>query len=48
MKAISERSKEWIDGFTYYYTNQDYGLHNNLKGVEGVIEILKARNNFEK
>lgn len=48
MKAISERPKEWIDGFTDYYTNQGYGLYNNLKGIEGVIEVLNVRNNFEK
>lgn len=48
MKAISERPKGWIDGFTDYYTNQGYGLYNNLKGIEGIIEVLKARNIFEK
>lgn len=48
MKAIYERPKGWIDGFTDYYTNQGYGLHNNLKGIDGVIEVLKARNDFEK
>ncbi|WP_312811002.1 hypothetical protein [Sedimentibacter sp.] len=48
MKAVSERKKEWIDGFIDYYTNQGYGLYNNLKGIEGIIEILKARNIFEK
>lgn len=48
MKAISERPKEWIEGFTDYYTNQGYGLHNNLKGIEGVLEVLKVRNDFEK
>jgi hypothetical protein len=48
MKAISERPKEWIDGFIDYYTNQGYGLYNKLKGIEGVLEVLEARNNFEK
>ena len=48
MKVLSDRPKEWIDGFTDYYTNQGYGLHNNLHGVDGVMEILKSRNNFEK
>ncbi len=48
MKAVSERTKEWMDGFTDYYTNQGYGLHNNLKGTEGIIEILEARSIFEK
>lgn len=48
MKAIAERPKEWIDGFTDYYSNQGYGLYNNLKGIEGVIEVHKARSDFEK
>lgn len=48
MKVISERPKEWIDGFTDYYINQGYGLAKNLKGIDGVIEVLKARSELEK
>lgn len=48
IKAISERPKEWIDGFTDYYLNQGYGLNKKLKGLEGIIEVLQTRNNFEK
>lgn len=48
MKALSNRTKEWLDGFIDYYTNQGYGLHNNLHGIDGVMEILIARNCFEK
>lgn len=47
-RAIRERPKEWIDGFTYYYTNQGYGLYNNLKGLDGVMEILKERSRLER
>jgi hypothetical protein len=47
-RAIDERPREWIDGFTHYYTNQGYGLCNNLKGLDGVIEILKARSKLER
>lgn len=47
-KAVAERPKEWIDGFTHYYTNQGYGLCNNLKGLNGVIEILEARIKIER
>jgi adenylate kinase family enzyme len=47
-RVACERPKEWIDGFTYYYTNQGYGLYNNLKGLDGVIEILKARCRLER
>ncbi len=48
MKALSDRPKEWIDRFTAYYTNQGYGLHNNLHGIDGVMEVLRVRNSFEK
>lgn len=47
-RAACERPKEWLDGFTDYYTNQGYGLYNNLKGLDGIIEILKARSNLER
>lgn len=47
-KAVYERSKDWIDGFINYYTNQGYGLYNKLKGLDGVIEILKERIIIEK
>lgn len=46
-KVADERPKAWFEGFIDYYTNQGYGLGNDLKGVEGVIEILKARLAFE-
>jgi len=47
-KAICERPKEWVDGFTYYYTNQGYGLYNKLKGIDGIIQILKTRSKLER
>jgi uridine kinase len=46
-RAINERPKEWIEGFTDYYTNQGYGLYNNYTGLGGVMEILKARSNLD-
>lgn len=46
-KAISERPKEWFEGFTNYYTNQGYGLSNNLKGLEGVMKIIEERIRLE-
>lgn len=47
-KAISERPKEWFESFEDYYTNQGYGLDNNLKGLDGVISILKSRYRLEQ
>jgi nucleoside phosphorylase len=46
-RIICERPKEWLEGFIDYYTNQGYGLYNNLKGLDGVIQVLEARSNLE-
>jgi uridine kinase len=46
-KAICERPIEWVDGFINYYTNQGYGLSNNLKGLEGVMQVIEARGKLE-
>lgn len=47
-KAVCQRPKEWFDGFKYYYTNQGYGLDNNLEDLDGIVEILKARSKLER
>jgi hypothetical protein len=47
-KAVSERPKEWLNGFIDYYTNQGVGKHNQLKGLEGTVEVLKERSSFER
>lgn len=46
-KAICERTKEWFEGFTHYYTSQGYGLANNLRGLDGVVQVLEARRKLE-
>lgn len=46
-RIIRERPKEWFDGFIDYYTNQGYGLVNNLHGLDGTITILKERAKLE-
>ncbi|MBU3134910.1 hypothetical protein KPL39_01370 [Clostridium gasigenes] len=47
-RAVSERPKEWIDGFINYYTNQGYGLSNNLNGLDGVMQVFEARSKLER
>lgn len=47
-KIVNERTKEWLDSFIDYYTNQGYGLDNKLTGFKGVLEVYKFRYNLEK
>lgn len=47
-KAAEERPEEWLKFFIDYYTGQGYGRKHGLKGLEGTIEILKARQKLEK
>lgn len=47
-KAIKERPKEWSEGFIEYYTNQGYGKQQGYKGLEGTIQVLKARREWEE
>lgn len=46
-KAVTERPEEWFNGFVHYYTAQGYGLKNELSGLDGTIEVLKARQELE-
>lgn len=46
-KAVTERPEEWFNGFVHYYTAQGYGLKNALSGLDGTIEVLKARQELE-
>lgn len=46
-RIVGERPKEWFEGFKHYYTNQGYGLNNNLKELEGVIQVLEWRSRLE-
>lgn len=47
-KAIQERPREWSEGFIDYYTNQVYGKHYNLTGLEGTLKVLEARRELEQ
>ena len=46
-RAVCERPKEWIEGFTNYYTKQGYGLYNNLNGLDGVMKVIEVRSRLE-
>lgn len=46
-KAVKERPKEWSDGFINYYTNQGYGKEHGYTGLDGTIQVLKARAELE-
>jgi energy-coupling factor transporter ATP-binding protein EcfA2 len=46
-KAVTERPDDWFNGFVHYYTSQGYGLKNQLNGLEGTIDVLKARQELE-
>jgi hypothetical protein len=46
-KAVGERPKEWSEGFIDYYTNQGYGARQGYHGLEGALQVLKARSELE-
>lgn len=46
-KAVTQRPEDWFNGFVRYYTTQGYGLKNERKGLDGTIEVLKARQELE-
>ncbi|MBT2692687.1 hypothetical protein [Bacillus sp. ISL-55] len=46
-KAVAERPDDWFNGFVNYYTSQGYGAEKGLRGLEGTIEVLKARQQLE-
>jgi hypothetical protein len=47
-KAVMERPKEWSEGFIEYYTNQGYGQAHGYSGLEGTLQVLKARRELEQ
>ncbi|GGG09594.1 hypothetical protein GCM10010912_62580 [Paenibacillus albidus] len=47
-KAVKERPEEWSKGFIEYYTNQGYGKEQGYKGLEGTLQVLKARRMLEE
>ncbi|KGE18714.1 hypothetical protein [Paenibacillus wynnii] len=47
-KTVKERSKEWSEGFIEYYTNQGFGKKQGYHGLEGTLQVLKARRELEE
>jgi energy-coupling factor transporter ATP-binding protein EcfA2 len=47
-KAVQERPKEWSQFFIDYYTSQGFGKAHGLEGLEGTLEVLKARKGLEE
>jgi hypothetical protein len=47
LKAVEERPIEWSEGFMDYYNNQGFGKKLGAKGVEGTLEVLRARKELE-
>ncbi|MBY9078818.1 hypothetical protein KIH86_27915 [Paenibacillus sp. HN-1] len=47
MKAVKERPAEWSEGFISYYTNQGFGHAKECKGMEGAIQVLLERKEWE-
>jgi hypothetical protein len=47
-RVRSERSVEWFEFLTWYYTEQGYGKSHGLKGEKGVIHFLEERKILEK
>jgi len=47
-KAVKERPQEWSEGFIEYYTSQGYGKKQSYKGLEGTLQVLKARRELEE
>lgn len=43
----AERPQAWIDGVTWYLTEQDYGQAHGLRGFKGVIDFYAMRQALE-
>ncbi|MGO4345233.1 hypothetical protein AB4Z45_07005 [Paenibacillus sp. MCAF9] len=44
---IAERPTEWLNFITWYYTEQGYGKSKELKGTQGLLEVLELRKTYE-
>jgi adenylate kinase family enzyme len=48
LKAVEERPIEWSEGFMDYYNHQGFGKKHGAIGIEGTLEVLKARQELER
>lgn len=46
-KIFKERDSNWKSFFIDYYTSNKFARENNIKGINGVIKILKKRKKWE-
>jgi hypothetical protein len=47
-RVRKERSKDWFEFITWYYTEQDYGQSRGIAGEIGVLHFLEDRKKLEK
>jgi hypothetical protein len=47
-RVRKERSVDWFEFLTWYYTEQAYGKSRGIKGEAGVIQFLEERKKLEK
>lgn len=47
-RVRKERSEEWFEFLTWYYTGQKYGQSQGLAGAPGVLHFLEERKRLEK
>lgn len=47
-KAVNERPREWSEGFIEYYTGQGFGKKQGYTGLQGTVQVLKARRELEE
>jgi hypothetical protein len=47
-RVRKERSKEWFEFLTWYYTEQAFGQARGLEGESGVLQFLEKRKKLEK
>jgi hypothetical protein len=47
-RVRKERSEEWFEFLTWYYTEQGYGQSRGLAGEKGVLHFLTERKKLEK
>ena len=47
-KASNERSEKWLDFIIHYHTTQGYGKKEGLRGFDGLVKAMEARQEIER